>query len=401
MTDKKKLLKNFFNKYKNLPEQGSDEWLNIKKYTIGGSEIACVINKNSFLSPKNLIYNKLTDYKVDNIAVKWGNIYEPITNKTMELIFNINIRTTGSIPGVIDGQRFSPDGLGVLDNNIILFEYKCPYTKEPTKSIPEYYIPQLLTGLCSIDIVDKCYFVNTMYRICNLDNFKNNLLFNNKIHNKSKTKNSLYSLGFLFFYINSDKLLEFNNIKHDWIRETIYESSEEDNMDKNKINQPIVDIGKFDKKQLDILFQLLDNNIIKIKYSPIILINKNFNKLDLIKSQYTDEIINIDNYILKKKYKYINKFIKKYGDNVFGIMPYKLLNIHILEKQREPNFIKQNEKHIKKFLYNLNSLKNIKKKNILYNKLEKLYKNDNKYYVNNSNYDNIKYNNRLNSLLLF
>ena len=104
MTDKKKLLKNFFNKYKNLPEQGSDEWLNIKKYTIGGSEIACVINKNSFLSPKNLIYNKLTDYKVDNIAVKWGNIYEPITNKTMELIFNMLMIFSGCVTNMGAGM---------------------------------------------------------------------------------------------------------------------------------------------------------------------------------------------------------------------------------------------------------------------------------------------------------
>ena len=33
--NKKEILNQFFNKYKDLPKQGSKEWLSIKKYTVG------------------------------------------------------------------------------------------------------------------------------------------------------------------------------------------------------------------------------------------------------------------------------------------------------------------------------------------------------------------------------
>ena len=35
-------------------------------------------------------------------------------------IDNIKIKTTGSLPGELEGQRFSPDGLGIINNNIIM-----------------------------------------------------------------------------------------------------------------------------------------------------------------------------------------------------------------------------------------------------------------------------------------
>ena len=48
MTSKLQILQQFLNKHKYLPIQGSHEWLNSRKYSIGGSEISTILGLNPY-----------------------------------------------------------------------------------------------------------------------------------------------------------------------------------------------------------------------------------------------------------------------------------------------------------------------------------------------------------------
>ena len=137
---------------KNLSQQGSLEWLEMRKTIIGGSELASLINLDPWKKECDIVRDKCfySSYK-DRIETKWGNIFEEVSKIIIHLLFINDIKNidecifeSGSIKGAINYHRYSPDGLTVLiqTNNqpiIILLEFKSPYSKIPEKNIiPKY-----------------------------------------------------------------------------------------------------------------------------------------------------------------------------------------------------------------------------------------------------------------------
>lgn len=49
--NKVKELKNFIEDNKHLPEQGSEQWLRNRKFTIGGSEMSTITGDNPYKNP--------------------------------------------------------------------------------------------------------------------------------------------------------------------------------------------------------------------------------------------------------------------------------------------------------------------------------------------------------------
>ena len=152
-------------------EQHSEKWFDIRKTSVGGSEINKLLTIKSVLT---LISEKQDINKSfpSAPATRWGTILEDCTLNYVELVLNTKIYKKGSVEGFITNQRYSPDGLCVYNNQILLLEFKTPYTRIPTGVISKDYMAQVQTGLFSIPITEKCLFVENVYRICSLTDFK-------------------------------------------------------------------------------------------------------------------------------------------------------------------------------------------------------------------------------------
>lgn len=116
--ERTKVLDEFIKEHENLSIQGTEEWKAERRFAIGGSEIGKIKQNKSL---KDLIKGKigLTEF-LGNIHTRMGNLNEDYIRFYMESLLNTLIYETGSIPGVRgkDGQpiqRYSPDGLGVVD----------------------------------------------------------------------------------------------------------------------------------------------------------------------------------------------------------------------------------------------------------------------------------------------
>ena len=207
------LLNDFLEKYKSLPKQGSDEWIKSRETTFGGSELAALISKNKNKTCRKLLEEKIHAIKFDgNSFTFWGQLFEPVHRAVLESIYKTSIYETGSIPWKNEGFKYSPDGIGVVnkahfirllkDNSIlhlpadidtllksleectrgqstaaehddqdilVLFEQKAPANRVLNYAIPEYYTPQILSGLNVIDITDIGIYTEAVFKRCPLD----------------------------------------------------------------------------------------------------------------------------------------------------------------------------------------------------------------------------------------
>lgn len=201
--DKNTILSEFMERYKNLPKQGSAEWIKSRETSFGGSELAALIGKNKNKTCRKLLEEKISAAKFEgNSFTLWGHLFEPVHRTILESIYKTSIYETGSIPWVKEGFKYSPDGLGVVnkehlsalinDSNIshlipdqellnrllkrdsspellVLFEQKAPANRVLNYAIPEYYVPQILSGLNVIDITDIGIYTEAVFKRCTLD----------------------------------------------------------------------------------------------------------------------------------------------------------------------------------------------------------------------------------------
>jgi hypothetical protein len=171
---KTELLMNFIEKFKYLPNQGSKKWLEDRKFSIGGSEMGTIAGHNPYKDLRGLIEGHLgiTEFN-GNINTYWGSILEDLVTVILEKKWNCKIYETGSLPGVIESQGYSPDGLVYLDflDKIVLIEIKSAARRIADGKIPRMYKPQLYTGLDTIPLADMGLFVDALFRRCSIEDF--------------------------------------------------------------------------------------------------------------------------------------------------------------------------------------------------------------------------------------
>jgi len=412
---KEKVLNDFLKKNSNLSPQGSTEWHAIRKYNIGGSEMSVITGDNPYQKLDDLVAQKIGFTKFNgNLATRWGNLFEPITQRIAEIIFDIHeIKETGSLPGVIENQRYSPDGIGIVklkcsNGNIdtteyctVLFEYKAPFTSIPTGAIPDHYKPQVKTGLCSIPFTDFAIFISNMYRKCSFDTLGNNKEYDTYFHNKDNNKDlgieKPLAYGIILFYQTeiqkrqfTDKYYKTENIdtysdddsedddddddsdpninKMDILFNNMNINKKQDNKLYNHINdlnceknKHIKDFGKSSYFEFNDLMSLLDENLISVKYlDPNIL--PEYNNNEFIKYQ-------------EKKYKYndVDSVIKKYKELILsgyfnnpkektillGFLPWKLFKSDIIHQERECGYLKKYQNKIDNVIDILKEINNV------------------------------------------
>jgi hypothetical protein len=343
----------------NLAPQGSIEWLQSRMSIIGGSEMSIITGENKYSKIENLVASKLIMSEFHgNIATRWGNIFENVTNDLMKIIFNIDdIYETGSLPGSIPQQRYSPDGLALVkllcvdspdDDELIetyqiclvIFEYKSPFSVIPNKKIPVHYLPQVKAGLCAIPNADIAIFVNNMFRKCSIDDFNFTDKYNTLFHKTDSKKNinitNPIAMGMIVFYqdeYQKEKMIQLYDINDDTKEEknksnsdsdsdsdcdsVVYDSSSDSDSDKG--NNHSSDNYSGDSDTLSKIFKKKKQPNNNIADYDMILINK-------IKKLYKKPMKNDFKSIFD-----LGKFGYYDFDLILSLFDKKLLHVHYVE----------------------------------------------------------------------
>jgi hypothetical protein len=369
LIDKHKLLNDFLNKHKNLPSQGTQEWLDGRTYRIGGSEIATILGKNKYQTKKDLVKSHVgLKPFLSFYMVHWGSLLEDALRDHINKIYKCDIIETGSIPHKEHNTiAYSPDGIAVVDtkhvahllddtvvlheHSIILFEFKCPYSRVPTGDVPEHYIDQPRLGMEVIDICDSAIFIEAVYKLASYDNLIYNNIYNMGYHkDKELLTNNPINYGVLVLYY--DTIHNKDENKEITLEDLIGNDLDENNLIEeieNEICKLKYDIEiKINDKKIYDLSKIKNGYIINKILAGCACKERKCFKIDYeLQYTYNEKNFNITN-------KYVNKFNNKSllgnltnnldkklnelnNDNkkVFGILPYKLFNLFINPVKKE------------------------------------------------------------------
>lgn len=417
------ILKHLINQNKDLAPQGSQEWLEIRKYTIGGSEISTITGDNCFSKLDNLVAQKIGFSKFSgNIACKWGKLFEGVTQQITKRILNIeHIYETGSLEGAIKNQRYSPDGLGVVkilceskigneiiqtdEYCIVLFEYKSPYSSIPMGIIPTHYLPQVKTGLCSIPITDFAIFINNLYRKCAIGDLNETLVYDTVFHSRDSkfVPEKVLALGINIFYQTPKQMelfmetyvLDSNKDPIKSVDETESDETDSDDDSKNVFNginthiyktaydsTPAIykyiekvasgeqvsgrDFGKGGYGDFNSLLELYDKGLVSVHYCEPHICESYYDNIFLSSQNKKPEILdNLSESIVRYR-KEIDSF-----PNKIGYLPWKLLKSDILYQERDPNYLNKYTNEINK---TLNIIEDINDSHTEFEKIKKFKK---------------------------
>lgn len=190
-SEKEKILKAYVETLKGGIQQHTSAWLSAKKFVVGGSKMSTVLDCNGYETKHSAILTALghRPFGADKFKCSWGNVFEDIIKIYVERRFNTTVLADNAFIPAVDGPTvghvaYSPDGLCVIENDrliksygnkyasiaslmpgkdsIVLLEFKAPYSRRTDpESIPQYYLPQPLTGLDMI-VYDTSVINNTV-----------------------------------------------------------------------------------------------------------------------------------------------------------------------------------------------------------------------------------------------
>jgi hypothetical protein len=425
---KTNILNELLTQNRDLAPQGSPEWLADRVYNIGGSEMSTITGENSFSSIEKLVAQKIGFSHFDgNIATRWGNLFEFVTQQITEIVFDIDdgIHETGSLPGAVPNQKYSPDGLAVIKMKcadvingleletdeycIVLFEFKSPFYSIPSGVIPKHYLPQVKTGLCSIPITDFSIFISNMFRKCSFDKLGTSTDYDEDFHNRDAKRNFIptdsLAFGMVIFYQTKKQQLKFykkykNLITYDPnANDFNYDSDESDdatemvfnklgmkspdpkskfipnyneNVDLYKYvhrsytesNHTIRDFGKSYYRDFNDILQLFDDKFLSVKYcTPHIL--EAYNHNEFLEAQGKTPGSNDCEQTIED-YQNIIKSGVVGGDPIVGFLPWKMLKSDIIYEPRDSMYVKNYEVKIQE------TIKIIQKINILTTETDKV-----------------------------
>ncbi len=354
---KQTLLNNFIDQYRHLPIQGSDEWKELRKNFIGGSELSSILKQNKNKSVNKLVLEKLGfDRFTGNVITHWGNVFEELIRLHCEDTFACSILETGSIPYEEGYLSYSPDGLSNVPTNkliqqfgslpdgldktastqLVLFEFKCPHSRVPTHTIPDHYWPQVNVGMNIIDIMETAIFVQAVYRRCAFTELKYNNAHNPYGHFKrADTSGNPVECGFMTIYAESpdDDQMNYLNDLEDALLNA--DGTEEIHAGTSMI----IDIGSL--RDVSLLEEILGNCV-----------NKTF-KIDYcFRQQYEQSSFDRDSYVQsmydeslqhRAKQSLMRQMDKHHY--IIGVMPFKLLATFMTPVQKNPNYIAETNAH--------------------------------------------------------
>jgi putative phage-type endonuclease len=379
MTNLRQILQNYVTDIeKNGILQHTKAWLADKQSLIGGSSIASIMGLNPFSSQYELAKQKVSLIEFDgNIKTQWGNLFEDMIKQYVEFdkeceIIGENIYIRGG-----PGTCYSPDGLGIIGDKIVLFEFKCPFNRIPTSRIPVYYTPQVKMGLDIIEITHYGLFAQGVFRRCSYNDLDYNNNYDKILVAKSKGKLPLACgvIGFAFnscsyaellerkksnivkfnidlmeleagtiTYVKLEKLIfkkekEYNHLENLY-KELVKEYNKHFECVGNEENDfAINDLGDCPLELFKLIMGAYDKKILTVNYSKITNFSKSTNPL-LIKNKNTDYGDFMDEF---------SNLCSKNNDIIYGILPWKLFYINYIEIEKEKDYVKPWIESIKNF----------------------------------------------------
>jgi hypothetical protein len=197
-------------------KQHSRRWLAAKVNTIGGSSLATIQNNNPYSDIAGLISEKigLTRFTPD-IKPQWGNLFEDVVKCYVEHDKACKILGEDLFVEGPQGTAYSPDGLAVMDTSgvhgnppntqeVVLCEFKCPYSRIPTDTPPKYYIPQVKMGLDVLGIPAVGLLAEAVFRRCCLSQLGSSTEFNRTLTTDPRWP-KVYAHGIIGFYFDDAK----------------------------------------------------------------------------------------------------------------------------------------------------------------------------------------------------
>lgn len=330
-----------------LAPQGSPEWLAIRVYNIGGSEMSTITGENCFSSIDKLVAQKIGfSHFSGNIATRWGKLFEFATQQITEIVFDIDdgIQETGSLEGAIPNQRYSPDGLAIIKMKcedvvnkqkietdeycIVLFEFKSPLYSIPAGYIPKYYLPQVKTGMCSIPITDFAIFISNMFRKCAFNELGTSKEYDTEFHNRDAKRKfdpvPPLAFGMILFYQTEKQQLQFYEKYKNLItyepnkNEFNYDSDDSDDAE-DAFNSMNIHNKETTLEIKPVFVPTYSENVSLYKYIHRSCTEQNDNIRDIGKSYYRDfnDILQLfDDGLLSVKY-CVPHILEEYNHNEF------------------------------------------------------------------------------------
>ncbi len=169
-------LKNWVaDKQRNGIRQHEPAWYAARVNTISGSILSTVMGKNPYQNIAYLISEKigLSAFKGD-IKTQWGNLFEDVLKAYVEIDKHCEILGTALLVEGPPYTCYSPDGLAVIEvcpgaPQIVLCEFKCPFSRLPAAGPPKYYIPQVKMGLDVLQLPTIGLLAEGVFRRCAWD----------------------------------------------------------------------------------------------------------------------------------------------------------------------------------------------------------------------------------------
>lgn len=314
---KQKIIDDIIEKNKHAPPQGSKEWVADRKFTIGGSVMSTIVDKDI---PDNKSYGtirNLAEQKVELVefktmpAMRWGNLCEPISRMYTEHVLKTTIYETGAVAGRITNHKYSPDGMGVVsmrrlekllnydpwygdeesssssldssnssdksdehdekwkkydevdDYDCVLFEYKNPFSRIPNGKIMTGYQIQMQTGMYTIPEMSMGLFVDSVIRRCSLEDLNGGNAYNTTYHKPGYTNDPL-CWGFIGVY--EDAPLPPNKSKGENRNpetQKIYKIDESESSESVMTMEDIMNSIRMDSSKSKTSLNRCDNNIVE------------------------------------------------------------------------------------------------------------------------------------------
>lgn len=200
------------NKFSDLYTQGSSQWLKGRASCFGGSEMSTILGENTYETCENLLQKKI--YLQIDIAdtTQWGHWFENVSKFYIQQKWG-EIHEFGSIPHPYYPVCYSPDGLLVIDNELVLLEIKNPIMRGINK-IPEHYFPQVKSGMCILN-VKYTLFAQFRFRRCSLETPVNNYIYDRHYHKEYRKRckdQKPISWGYLYWE-GENKLVDLSQYK--------------------------------------------------------------------------------------------------------------------------------------------------------------------------------------------
>lgn len=175
-------------KYSDLPPQGSEYWLENRKHTFGGSEVATILGINPYQSLKTLIKIKVAHEYRDCLAMAWGRNFEDVSFELLK--DSHDVFHFGAVPHEGGTICYSPDGVIVVNDLLVVVEIKCPLWRKVVGVVPDLYLPQVLAGIDTLGC-DYGLFIDNEFRKCALEDFGFNPRYNTSFHRLKIWKGNL------------------------------------------------------------------------------------------------------------------------------------------------------------------------------------------------------------------